>query len=83
MAKQQARGRKREPLTRRRFVTRLFAWHTGAVRSLSVREAATPWEVLVVEVMSHQTQIERVGLTWRRFVEHLALPRDARRRPHP
>ena len=74
MAKRQARGRKREPLTRRRFVTRLFAWHAGAERSLSVREAATPWEVLVVEVMSHQTQIERVGLAWRRFVDTSPSP---------
>jgi A/G-specific adenine glycosylase len=70
----QARHRKREPLTRRRFVTRLFSWHAGAVRSLLVREAATPWEVLVVEVMSHQTQIGRVGLAWRRFVDTAPSP---------
>jgi A/G-specific adenine glycosylase len=44
------------------------------VRSLSVREAATPWEVLVVEVMSQQTQIERVGLAWRRFVDTSPSP---------
>ena len=74
MAKRQAIGRRREPLTRRRFVTRLFSWHARAVRFLSVREAATPWEVLVVEVMSHQTQIERVGLAWRRFVDTSPTP---------
>jgi A/G-specific adenine glycosylase len=39
-----------------------------------VREAGTPWEVLVVEVMSHQTQIERVGLAWRRFVDTAPSP---------
>lgn len=74
MAKRQVAGRRREPLTRRRFVTRIFSWHAGIVRSLSVREAATPWEILVVEVMSQQTQIERVGLAWRGFVETFPSP---------
>lgn len=74
MAERRARGRKREPLTRRRFVTRLFAWHAGAGRSLLIREAATPWEILVAEVMSQQTQVERVGPAWRRFVDRAPSP---------
>jgi A/G-specific adenine glycosylase len=44
------------------------------VRCLSVREAATPWEILVVEVMSQQTQIDRVGQAWRRFVDNSPSP---------
>src|SRR4029079_6794283 len=57
------------PLTRRRFNTRLFRWHVGARRPLLIRTAANPWEVLVAEVMSQQTGIERVGPMWRRFVD--------------
>ena len=62
--------------TRRRFNARLFRWHADARRSLSIREATTPWEVLVAEVMSQQTGIERVGPAWRRFVDRWPNPSD-------
>jgi A/G-specific adenine glycosylase len=67
-------GRRRDALTRRRFVAGLFAWHERSERDLLIREAGTPWEVLVAEVMSHQTGIERVGPAWRRFVDTWATP---------
>ena len=64
------------PLTRRRFNSRLFRWHAGARRPLLIRTAANPWEVLVAEVMSQQTGIERVGPMWRRFVDRWPTPGD-------
>ncbi len=67
-------ARRRDPLTRRRLVARLFAWHAASGRSLLIREASTPWEVLVAEVMSQQTGIERVGPAWRRFVDSWPSP---------
>lgn len=63
-------------LTRRRLTGRLFRWHAEARRPLQIREASTPWEVLVAEVMSHQTGIERVGATWRRFITRWPAPAD-------
>ncbi|MFL5710353.1 MAG: A/G-specific adenine glycosylase [Chloroflexota bacterium] len=60
--------------TRRRFNALLFRWHATARRSLLIRTAANPWEVLVAEVMSQQTGIERVGPMWRRFVDRWAAP---------
>ena len=48
---------------------RLFRWHTVHRRRLEIREASDPWQVLVAEVMSQQTGIERVGPAWRRFVD--------------
>lgn len=63
-------------VTRRRFTARLFRWHAGARRPLLIREAVTPWEVLVAEVMSQQTGIERVGPAWRRFVDRWPTPED-------
>lgn len=54
--------------------SRLFRWHDTARRSLLIRDAANPWEVLVVEVMSQQTGIERVGPAWRRFVDRWPTP---------
>lgn len=74
MPTRQPRDGRRQPLTRRRFTTHLFTWHASSERSLLIREAATPWEVLVAEVMSHQTQVERVGPAWRRFVDTWASP---------
>lgn len=62
------------PITRRGFASRLFAWHRQAERRLVIREAATPWEVLVAEVMSQQTGIERVGPYWRSFVDRWPSP---------
>lgn len=65
---------KREPLTRRRFTSRLFAWHAASERPLVIRDAATPWEILVAELMSQQTQIGRVGPAWRRFIDTWPSP---------
>jgi A/G-specific adenine glycosylase len=67
---------RRKPLTRRRFNARLFRWHDVARRPLLIREADTPWEILVAEVMSQQTGIERVGPAWRRFVDRWPTPAD-------
>ena len=49
-------------------------WQASAGRTLEVRDATTPWDVLVVEVMSQQTQIERVGRKWRAFVARWPTP---------
>jgi A/G-specific adenine glycosylase len=59
---------------RRAFTSRLFKWHATARRPLLIREADDPWEVLVAEVMSQQTGIERVGPAWRRFVDRWPTP---------
>jgi A/G-specific adenine glycosylase len=66
----------RDAVSRRTFTGRLFRWHRDARRPLLIRDAATPWEVLVAEVMSQQTGIERVGPTWRRFVHLWPTPAD-------
>jgi A/G-specific adenine glycosylase len=66
-------------VTRRRFNARLNRWHADARRRLLIRDAATPWEVLVAEVMSQQTGIERVGPAWRRFVDRWPTPSDLAR----
>ena len=64
------------PVSAVRFNARLFHWHRTARRALLIREARTPWEVLVGEVMSQQTQIARVGPAWRRFVDTWPTPSD-------
>jgi A/G-specific adenine glycosylase len=64
------------PVDWRDLDRRLRGWHTTAGRDLEIRRAASPWEVLVAEVMSHQTQIERVGPSWRAFVTRWPAPSD-------
>jgi A/G-specific adenine glycosylase len=61
-------------LSRRSLNTRLLRWHAGARRPLAIREATTPWQVFVAEVMSQQTGIERVGPIWRAFVHRWPTP---------
>ena len=63
-------------LARRSLNGRLFRWHQARRRPLQIREAADPWQVLVAEVMSQQTGIERVGPAWRRFVDRWPTPGD-------
>ena len=63
-------------VSRRDLNGRLFRWHAAARRQLLIREAANPWQVLVAEVMSQQTGIERVGPAWRRFVDLWPMPAD-------
>lgn len=61
-------------MSRRSLNSRLFRWHDVRRRPLLIREAADPWQVLVAEVMSQQTGIERVGPAWRRFVDRWPTP---------
>ena len=63
-------------VSRRSLNGRLFRWHATMRRPLLIREAENPWQVLVAEVMSQQTGIDRVGPAWRRFVDRWPTPRD-------
>ncbi len=63
-------------LDRRRLNRALFAWHNASRRGLVVRGAATPWAILVGEVMSQQTQIDRIGPAWERWIARWPAPAD-------
>ena len=52
----------------------LLAWYATQGRDLPIRRAAGPWAVLVAEVMSQQTRIDRVGAYWERFVATYPTP---------
>jgi A/G-specific adenine glycosylase len=54
--------------------TSLAGWSDRPARDLVVRGASDPWHVLVVEVMSQQTQIERVGPKWQAFMAAWPTP---------
>jgi A/G-specific adenine glycosylase len=63
-----------DPATRRRLNRALLAWQARCGRRLAVRDATTPWSILVAEVMSQQTQIGRIGPAWTRFVGRWPTP---------
>lgn len=52
-----------------RFRRLVYAYFREHGRTLPWREAATPWQVLVSEVMLQQTQVERVIPKYRAFLE--------------
>lgn len=47
----------------------LLVWYSRNGRDLPWRRTRDPYAILVSEVMSHQTQIERVVPRWRRWLE--------------
>lgn len=55
----------------------LAEWFAEAARPLPWRDpATTPWAILVSEVMSQQTQVERVAPRWAAFLERWPTPAD-------
>ena len=57
------------------FVSGLLGWSDPHQRDLPWRQTRDPWAVLVSEVMSQQTQIERVVPKWREFIKRYPTPR--------
>ncbi len=47
----------------------LLAWYAADHRALPWRDTTDPYEILVAEVMSQQTQLERVVDAWEAFLE--------------
>ncbi len=54
--------------------TTLLAWHRPAARGLPWRTRPTPWGVLVSEVMTQQTQAERVAPRWEAWMRRFPTP---------
>ena len=52
-------------------------WWPAAARDLPWRASRDPWEVLVSEVMSQQTQVDRVVPKWLAFVERFPTVESA------
>jgi A/G-specific adenine glycosylase len=47
----------------------LLAWFAANARDLPWRKTRDPYAILVSEVMAQQTQVERVVVSWRRWLE--------------
>ena len=58
------------------FVSTLLEWADPQQRDLPWRQTRDPWAILVSEVMSQQTQIERVVPKWKEFLARFPTPSD-------
>lgn len=54
--------------------TRLIEWFDEHRRPFPWRESDDPWEILVLEVMSQQTQLARATEPWEAFVDRWPTP---------
>lgn len=52
----------------------VLEWYAREGRSFEWRETDDPYAILVLEVMSQQTQLERVEAAWRAFVDRWPTP---------
>ncbi|MFB6162909.1 MAG: A/G-specific adenine glycosylase [Halococcoides sp.] len=52
----------------------LLAWYDDGHRDFPWRDGADPWAILVSEVMSQQTQLDRIVEPWRAFVDRWPTP---------
>ena len=57
-----------------RTVASVLEWWSQAKRELPWRETRNPWLILVSEVMSQQTQVDRVIPKWTSFIERFPTP---------
>lgn len=62
-------------------VAAVVGWWSEEARDLPWRKTRDPWLVLVSEVMSQQTQVDRVIPKWHAFIERFPTPADAARAP--
>lgn len=51
------------------FRNRLISWYEAEHREFPWRETDDPYAILVSEVMSHQTQLDRVVEAWKDFIQ--------------
>jgi len=58
------------------FRDALIAWYEADHRSFPWRETADPYEILISEVMSQQTQLDRVVDAWREFLDRWPAVED-------
>lgn len=54
----------------------LLSWYEESARSFPWRNTTDPYPILVCEVMSQQTQLERIVESWRAFLQRWPNPAD-------
>ena len=54
----------------------LLIWYKKNKRDFTWRKTRNPWEVLLIETLSQQTQIERADLYYKKFLREFPTPKS-------
>ena len=52
----------------------LLIWYKKNKRTFSWRETKDPWKILLIEILSQQTQIERADTYYKKFIKEFPSP---------
>jgi len=52
----------------------LFIWYKNNKRSFNWRHTNDPWKILLIEIISQQTQINRANIYYQRFIKKFPTP---------
>ena len=52
----------------------LLIWYKKNKRSFSWRKTKNPWKILLIEILSQQTQIERADIYYKKFIKEFPSP---------
>ena len=52
----------------------LLIWYKKNKRSFSWRKTKDPWKILLIEILSQQTQIERADIYYKKFIKEFPSP---------
>ena len=52
----------------------LLTWYTNNKRSFSWRNTNDPWKILLIEIISQQTQINRADTYYQKFIKRFPTP---------
>ena len=54
----------------------LLIWYKKNKRTFSWRETKDPWKILLIEILSQQTQIERADTYYKKFIKEFPSPKS-------
>ena len=57
----------------------LFIWYKNNKRSFNWRHTNDPWKILLIEIISQQTQINRANIYYQRFIKKFPTPESMSR----
>ena len=58
------------------FKHELLKWSKKNTREYSWRESNDPWKILLLEVISQQTQLERANIYYEKFIKRFPTPKE-------
>jgi len=61
------------------FISKVFIWYKNNKRSFNWRHTNDPWKILLIEIISQQTQINRANIYYQKFIKKFPTPESMSR----